>query len=62
MSEACGDYQHLMRSFAPQAIAMLVAIMRDKDAPELTRLRAAKMILDLALGRPRAERVTCELR
>jgi hypothetical protein len=62
MNETFADYRQLMRSFAPQVIAILVAVMRDKDAPELTRLRAAKMILDLAWGRPRAERVTCELR
>jgi hypothetical protein len=39
----------------------LVAIMNDKNAPAMTRLRAARLILDLACGRPRAERVTCEL-
>ena len=59
MNEPFADCQQLMRSIASQAVAMLVAIMRDKNTPEMTRLRAAKLILDLANGRPIAERVVC---
>jgi hypothetical protein len=62
MSESLADCQQLMRSIAPQTVIMLAAIMRDKGAPEMTRLRAAKLILDLACGRPKAERVTINVR
>ena len=62
MNRTFADCQQLIRSFAPQAVAMLAAIMNHKNAPEITRLQAAKLILDLACGRPRAERVTCEIR
>jgi hypothetical protein len=61
MSDAFVDCRDLLRSVAPQAMAMLAAIMNDKDAPEMTRVRAAKLILDLAYSRPVAERVTCEI-
>jgi hypothetical protein len=62
MCRPFADCQQLMRSVAQQAIAMLAAIMKDKGAPEMTRLRAAKLILDLACGRPKAERVAIEVR
>jgi hypothetical protein len=55
------DHRQVMRSFAPQAVAMLAAIIRDNNAPEKTRLRAAKLILDLGYGRPASERMTCKL-
>jgi hypothetical protein len=42
-------------------MAMLAAIMVDEDASAMTRVRAAKLILDLACGRPVAERLTCEV-
>jgi hypothetical protein len=55
------DHRQVMRSFAPQAIAILAAIMRDNNAPEKTCLRAAKLILDLGYGRPAPERMTCKI-
>jgi hypothetical protein len=61
MSNAFEGHQQLLRSFASQAMAMLAAIMVDEDASAMTRVRAAKLILDLACGRPVAERVTCEV-
>jgi hypothetical protein len=58
MSSALEEYQGVLRSFAPQAVAILAAIMVDQDASAMTRLRAAKLILNLAWGSPRVERVT----
>jgi hypothetical protein len=62
MNGTFADCQQLIRSFAPQAVAMFAAIMNDKNAPEMTRLRAAKLILNLSCGRLGAERVTREIR
>lgn len=62
MSEPFDDYRQQMLALAPQAMAKLVEIMNDENAPETIRVRAAKLILDLAYGRPRAERVTIALR
>jgi hypothetical protein len=61
MSEAFEDCRDLLRSVAAQAMAMLAAIMVDEDASAMTRARAGKLILDLAYGRPVAERVICEV-
>jgi hypothetical protein len=55
------DRQQQLRLFAQRAVAMLAVIMKDKNAHDMTRLRAAKLILDLAWGRPRADCVTCVL-
>lgn len=55
------NHRQLMRSFAPQAVTMLVTIMRNTKASEKTRLRAAKLILDLGYGRPTSERMTLRL-
>ena len=60
MSDAFEKYRDLLRSFAPEALAALAAIAADRNAPEMTRVRAAKMILNLACGRPVVERVICE--
>jgi hypothetical protein len=62
VSEPFTNYRQQMRALAPQAMAKLVAIMKNQNASAMTRLRAARLILDLACGRPKAERVTCELR
>jgi hypothetical protein len=48
MSEAFEDCRDLLRSVAAQAMATLAAIMVDEDASAMTRVRAAKLILDLA--------------
>jgi hypothetical protein len=61
MKGTFADCQQLIRSFAPQALAMLAAIMVDEDASAMTRVRAAKLILDLSCGKPVAERVTCKV-
>jgi hypothetical protein len=60
MSEPFDDYRQQMLALAPQAMAELAAIMNDQNAPAMTRLRAAKLILNLAYGRPRPERAICE--
>jgi hypothetical protein len=58
MSSDLEECQDVLRSFAPQAVARLAAIMADQNASEMTRLRAAKLILNLACGRTGAGRVT----
>jgi hypothetical protein len=60
MNDIFYEGRQMLRAFTPQAMAMLAAIMADEKAPAMTRIRAAKLILDLACGRPVAERVTCE--
>jgi hypothetical protein len=42
----------LARSFSPDAIKTLVAIMKDKGAPEAARVSAATAILDRGYGKP----------
>jgi hypothetical protein len=60
VSKPFTDYRQQIGALAPQAMTNLVAIMNNQNAPAMTSLRAAKLILDLACGRPVAERVTCE--
>ncbi len=38
---------------------MLVTILADRNTSTMVRVWAAKLILNLAYGRPRADRVTC---
>ena len=38
---------------------MLATILADRNISAMARVRAAKLILNLAYGRPRADRVTC---
>lgn len=46
------DIQEMARAHAEAAIAVLVEIMADKDAPAGVRVSAAKAILERGLGKP----------
>jgi hypothetical protein len=59
MSDALKGHRDLSRSFALEAVAMLATILADRNISAMVRVRAAKLILNLAYGRRRADRVTC---
>lgn len=45
--------RHLARPYSPEALTVLVEIMRDTDAPVQARLVAANGVLDRAWGKPK---------
>ena len=61
MRDADSAYGELLRSHTADAIASLVDIMCNKTAPAMTRIRAARLILNIGCGRPVVERVVCEV-
>ena len=61
MSGGAEDYRKRLHSYAADAVATLVAIMENDTAPAKTRIRAAKLILDIGWGKPGVESVICEV-
>jgi hypothetical protein len=53
------EMQEQVRAHALHALESLIAIARDETAPDMTRIRAIRILLDLADGKPAPERVTC---
>lgn len=45
--------RHLARPYSPEALEVLVEIMRDTDAPPAARIVAANGVLDRAWGKPK---------
>jgi hypothetical protein len=60
MALTYGKMEEQFRAHAIQALESLLAMMRDKTAPDMTRIRAIRIILDLGWGKPAPERITCE--
>ncbi len=46
------EVRELARLHTPEAVATLVEIMQDKDAPPASRVSAANSLLDRGFGRP----------
>jgi hypothetical protein len=46
------DLRNAMRSHAPEALAILVEIMRDESVSPRDRIRAAEVVLDRGFGKP----------
>jgi hypothetical protein len=47
-----GDLRELARVHTPEALAVLVEVMNDRDAPAAARVAAAGHVLDRGYGKP----------
>jgi hypothetical protein len=52
MSRGVGEVKRLAQQHGPEMIDALVAIVRDKKAPHVARVAAAREVLDRGFGRP----------